>query len=143
MRLDFNGNFKGKNHIILYGNKICYTMTPPSGRSCVTPASPVFFFFIRAISNNFDIILTSGQKKKSIYCVLQFGTVWCNLMCFMRLHIHEDSHKLQHLYPILEIPSDLFYQTLLCLHFLLCQGAHHTLRARLMKSIMNRFLVNI
>lgn len=40
-------------------------MTPPSGRSCVTPASPVFFFFIRAISNNFDIILTSGQKKKA------------------------------------------------------------------------------
>lgn len=66
MWLDFNGNFKGKNHILLYGNKICYTMTPPSGRSHVTPASPVsFLFFIRAISNNFDIILTSGQKKKA------------------------------------------------------------------------------
>lgn len=41
-------------------------MTPPSGRSHVTPPSPVsFLVFIRAISNHFDIIFTSGQTKKA------------------------------------------------------------------------------
>lgn len=63
MQLDFNGNFKGKNHIILSENTISYTTTPSSGSIYVTPASPVSSFFIRAIANHFGMykILTKGE----------------------------------------------------------------------------------
>lgn len=71
MQLDFNGNFKGKNHI-LSENTISYTATPSSGSVYVTPASPVSFF-IRAIANHFGMYKILTKAKCHVQGPIQLG----------------------------------------------------------------------
>lgn len=122
---------KKKNHTLLYRKIICYALSLPPGRNYVTSAS----LAVLSVSSleQYQIILTSVRTdKKSLYCVLPFGKVWCQCALWDCISWRLTTFSFcTTTWKYLLIYSTEHLSSCTEFYFLLCQSAHHILRTKL------------